>query len=385
MKRFHLTGFATIIVFLFGCETEPDPVVISSFEPTSGDYGAEIIIRGSQFTANSSIVKFGALGAEVISASATELVVTVPVGATTGKISVEANGQQVRSNEVFTVTAGTWQKKADFAKPWAHKGYDGFFTVNNTAYVHLSQTTVSGTSVEASFWAYDPSTNSWTQKKELSKDFSATQGHFWGTSSKGYLLQYSKLWEYDPISDQWTLKKPLPLVFSSGMIYQTFYISSVNRAYVILSNGYLVTYNPDDDTWALTPDLPFASTLAANYDKQIAQGTVSRGYFKNGSDVWEFSPENGQWTKLPAFPGGTGNSYDSYSFGLQDDLYIGTSTEDNLWLYKSSQNKWIRKAGITTTYRSSPIYFSIGAKGYVGMGAKSPGDILLKDFNEYNP
>ncbi|OJJ14972.1 hypothetical protein BKI52_41195 [marine bacterium AO1-C] len=79
---------------------------ISSFAPQSGIVGAEVTISGSNFstTANNNTVKFNGTLAIITSATATELKVTVPTGATTGKITVEVGNKTVTSSADFTVT-----------------------------------------------------------------------------------------------------------------------------------------------------------------------------------------------------------------------------------------------------------------------------------------
>ncbi|MBM2813596.1 MAG: hypothetical protein HW421_358 [Ignavibacteria bacterium] len=81
---------------------------ISSINPTSAQIGDEITITGSGFgaTQGTSIVSFGAITAtNYTSWSATEIKVKVPVGASSGKLSVTANSQ--KSNEVdFTLIIG---------------------------------------------------------------------------------------------------------------------------------------------------------------------------------------------------------------------------------------------------------------------------------------
>jgi gliding motility-associated-like protein len=88
--------------------SEPVPPVITSFTPTSGPIGTTITINGSNFstTAANNIVWFGAVKATVTTATATQLTVTVPTGATYQPISVTTtlNGLTAYSNKPFNVT-----------------------------------------------------------------------------------------------------------------------------------------------------------------------------------------------------------------------------------------------------------------------------------------
>jgi RHS repeat-associated protein len=79
---------------------------ITSLSPASGAVGASVTITGSGFgsTQGTSAVKFNTTTATITSWSATSIVATVPTGATTGNIVVNASG--VNSNGVsFTVVA----------------------------------------------------------------------------------------------------------------------------------------------------------------------------------------------------------------------------------------------------------------------------------------
>ena len=79
---------------------------ITSFNPAQGGIGASVTITGTKFstTASNNTVKFNGVTATVTSATATEIQTTVPSGATTGKITVEVNGETAFSTTDFTVT-----------------------------------------------------------------------------------------------------------------------------------------------------------------------------------------------------------------------------------------------------------------------------------------
>ncbi|HXH82155.1 MAG TPA: IPT/TIG domain-containing protein [Candidatus Tectomicrobia bacterium] len=82
-----------------------DEVAIIDFEPKKGPAGTTVRIYGTGFstTAGQNTVAFNGTTAAVASASETEIVATVPAGATTGPISVTAPAGAATSSEVFTV------------------------------------------------------------------------------------------------------------------------------------------------------------------------------------------------------------------------------------------------------------------------------------------
>ena len=78
---------------------------VSSFTPTSGPELTEVIINGTGFTAGTA-VEFSGINATIISQSATQLVVEVPIGATTGSITITEAGCPLDSS-TFTVLDST--------------------------------------------------------------------------------------------------------------------------------------------------------------------------------------------------------------------------------------------------------------------------------------
>src|SRR5690349_2520644 len=83
----------------------PAGPVITSFSPTAEAAGATIQISGLNFnpTAGLNTVRFNGVSASVQSATATDLVATVPAGATTGAISVQTSNGTGTSSSSFTV------------------------------------------------------------------------------------------------------------------------------------------------------------------------------------------------------------------------------------------------------------------------------------------
>ncbi|HMJ67463.1 MAG TPA: IPT/TIG domain-containing protein [Cyclobacteriaceae bacterium] len=106
MLKYLAVPVILVLVFQFnGCK-EDDPLAeIASVSPTSGAAGATVTITGSFFETNAAdnIVKFNGATATVTAASATELTVTVPAEATTGKITVSVRDATATSPTDFIV------------------------------------------------------------------------------------------------------------------------------------------------------------------------------------------------------------------------------------------------------------------------------------------
>jgi hypothetical protein len=78
---------------------------ITSIEPSYGVAGGSVTITGTGFdaTAENNSVKFNGAEASITSASATQLIVTVPEAATTGNITVTTNGSLATSSSSFSI------------------------------------------------------------------------------------------------------------------------------------------------------------------------------------------------------------------------------------------------------------------------------------------
>lgn len=82
------------------------PPTITSFTPVFGPVGTTVTITGTNFSATpaNNIVYFGATRAVVTAATATQLTVTVPIGATYQSISILVNGLLAYSSKPFLTT-----------------------------------------------------------------------------------------------------------------------------------------------------------------------------------------------------------------------------------------------------------------------------------------
>jgi YD repeat-containing protein len=82
-------------------------VSIIGFSPTTGPIGTTVTISGTGFstTASQDTVQFNGVAATVTSATATQIITSVPSGANTGAIGVTAPGGSANSGSSFTVTS----------------------------------------------------------------------------------------------------------------------------------------------------------------------------------------------------------------------------------------------------------------------------------------
>jgi len=86
--------------------SEAAPPVASSFSPSSGPVGTEVVISGEGFStvASENVVYFGTMRANITAASSNQLSTIVPRGGTFAPLSVTVNGLTTRSKFPFDVT-----------------------------------------------------------------------------------------------------------------------------------------------------------------------------------------------------------------------------------------------------------------------------------------
>jgi len=85
------------------------PLKVKSFSPLISGVGYGVKITGTGFSANNSenTVTVNGVAATVLTSSSTELLFSVPLTATTGKIVVTVNGKSVLSDSVITIITAT--------------------------------------------------------------------------------------------------------------------------------------------------------------------------------------------------------------------------------------------------------------------------------------
>lgn len=105
-----ITGKIHVVVKGMEATSENDftvltPPAITSFTPEAAAIGTAVTITGSGFSPvlSDNVVKFNGTAASVTAATATQLSVNVPQGATTGKISVTVSGLTGTASNDFTL------------------------------------------------------------------------------------------------------------------------------------------------------------------------------------------------------------------------------------------------------------------------------------------
>lgn len=109
MKTTAKLTIVLVALFTFiSCNNDDDSVAeftVTAIAPESGTVGAEITITGTNFPSEATSVNltFDGVNATINSLSSTQIVAAVPAGATSGEVSIMANGITKAATASFTV------------------------------------------------------------------------------------------------------------------------------------------------------------------------------------------------------------------------------------------------------------------------------------------
>lgn len=259
----------------------------------------------------------------------------------------------------YNPSTDAWTQKANLLTPVGStspsfsigsKGYAGYMGIIN------------GNVFIQSFAEYDPSTNTWTKKA----DFPSTNTIYFRNAagfsigSKGYLGpgqgpgqpngEINSFWEYDPSTDTWTEKAD----FAGERRYMAVGFSIGNKGYIgggitveydgngddydTSTNAYkdFWEYNPTTDAWTRKADIGGSGRC------QITGFSIgSNGYIYGGqgwgsmvtnNDFWEYIPATDTWTKKADFAGVARILSTGFAIGTKG--YVGTGASyDSSWTF----------------------------------------------------
>jgi N-acetylneuraminic acid mutarotase len=172
------------------------------------------------------------------------------------------------------------------------------------------------------------------------------------------------------------------------------------RAYAVNNAG--ISYGNEVTFTTPLTDPPGQKAYYPGGARYLAAGfsigtKVYLGLGENGGDFpvkdfWEWDQATNKWTRKANFPGYFTGRIVSFTIGTKG--YIGTEIHwstsvpvNEFWEYDPATNAWTQKASIPTTpARYGAVGFSIGTKGYFGIGHKDDGmnDSYYKDFWEWD-
>ncbi|WP_165372217.1 Kelch repeat-containing protein [Emticicia agri] len=176
------------------------------------------------------------------------------------------------------------------------------------------------------------------------------------------------------------------------------------------NKGYIGTgttgQNFTKDFWEYDPTT-FVWTQKADFGGSARQEAVgfsiaNKGYigtgnegilnanFVNRKDLWEYDPSTNSWTEKASLPGNTvRNGAVGFSIGTKGYIGLGSLDKNtylnDLWEYDPAADTWTQRAVFPAQFRANAVGLAIGTKGYVGMGVLPNGFSMVADFWEFNP
>jgi len=323
------------------------------------------------------------------------------VGATGGATSVRSNVATVN----VTLT-GAWIQKVNFGGG-NRSGAFGF-SIGNKGYIGTGGSYIGNSTypIHNDFWEYDPVLNIWSQKADFAAG-SANDAVGFSIGNKGYVgvraLIGMSFWEYDPMSNSWTQKADFAGDSRSGAVG----FSIGNKGYIGTGNDRVFSsltvdfkdfweYDPVSNVWTQKADFAGVSRSSAVGFSIGNKGYVGIGYRVAGStffqkDFWEYDPVSDSWTQKADFAGLGRNHAVGFSIGNKG--YIGIGERDgyggvlkDFWEFDPVSNNWTQKVDFAGVGRIKAVGFSIGNKGYIGTGLNGSGSITYRqDFWEFTP
>ena len=218
--------------------------------------------------------------------------------------------------------------------------------------------------------------------------------------TKVYLVLGNKnFWEWDQTTNIWTRKADYP-GNSSGVavsfsIGTKGYIGFGNDRIDGLTNEFW-EYDPSTNSWTQKASLPKSRGMAVGFSIGN-KGYIGTGYKDSYTDsnypgltyqdFWEWDQTANTWTQKAPF-GGIAR-FGAIGFSIGNKGYIGIGSDgggnplNDFWEWDQAGDVWTKKADFIGISRLMAVSFSIGNKGYIGTGTND-GTTLYKDFWEWD-
>lgn len=280
--------------------------------------------------------------------------------------------------------ANYWQQKADFGSFGRHRAVA--VGLGNRVYAGTGHLNGDGSDEWFSeWWAYDPGTNSWSQKADYignngngDQDLTAI-----AINGKAYvgLGQWSNATHfcYDPATNTWTQLSNAPGDWFTntdpfvidGKGYFPSYLSSVDSLYM---------YDPVWDSWTAVCAMP--QSIAHRDPSFVVNG---KAYFKRGYSFYEYDPVLNSWTQKAQFPGTAPNnniglSQNGYGYFIGGYLGWGDMYPE-VWRYNPALDLWEQLPDYPFAKRRWAVKAKIGDRCYMGLGTNGTN---FGDFWEFD-
>ena len=271
-------------------------------------------------------------------------------------------------------------------------------------YVRAYATNIEGTSYSISELVLTPLTVTQASLATLAPESitptSVVSGGDINNTGGGEILEKGICWSTDPSP---TIENSRAIA-GAGSENFTIKLTSLDpgktyflRAYAINSAG--VSYGPEI-SFSTPASLVIMSTgfpgdtkyhtVTFSIDNKIYMGLGSADwwdYWPTG-DFWEWDQANNKWTRLAQYPGSISNPI-GFSVGGKGYIFTNSLTPEDdptneLWEYDPAANLWTQKSSLPSSVRRFfPSVFSIGSKGYIGLGRGTQVGSKIVNYNDF--
>lgn len=272
------------------------------------------------------------------------------------------------------LSAQSWCPKADFGGVGRHRCSG--FSIGNKGYVGIGHMNGSGVNiVYQDWWQFDPASNSWTQKADYANGIPNYAAIAFSTSTKGYIgggvFLSNEFYCYDPVLNTWTATAPCLESLSDQTAF------SINDKGYVIGSATLIEYNPASDSWMYKQNLPFG--FGAWGSSFVIDGSA---FIKSQNSLFEYKASQDMWLVRASFPGlatAGSSAFTSHGKGYIVTGYSGSlaNVTKEVWEFNPATNTWLQKDDFEGSGRRFSVGFSIGERGYFGMGTNG---INFNDF-----
>lgn len=277
------------------------------------------------------------------------------------------------------------------------------FAVNNKGYVGFWQNITDGYLND--FYVFDGTTSlfgTWATETALSAAgrtassafVIGNSGYVVGGNVAGQANTVSETWAFSTDTHKWTERNTTDVGVRNGasgfavngLGYVAGGFNGGTAGSDFYTYGDMFTYNPATGNWAKTTDFTGGAFV---YSPSFVIDNIAYVYIANPNgdgrfQLWSYNPSTSVWAQK----GTQAFSIDAF-FVINNIAYGQNITNDILLQYNPATNSWANKNGFPgllqsgTHYRTHGVAFSIGGKGYYGLG--SAGNTYLNDIWEYDP
>ncbi|HEY6162624.1 MAG TPA: kelch repeat-containing protein [Bacteroidia bacterium] len=183
---------------------------------------------------------------------------------------------------------------------------------------------------------------------------------------------YNDFWEYDPGTNSWTQKANTPALMWNVPCF------GIDTAGYFCYPGNTWMFCPNGNTWTnVNPAAPPSTYLEEC--KWVING---KGYVRNQTNIFEFNPQNFQWTNVYTLP--SSNFAPDIGFAIGNKAYMMDNSYQKFWEYDPTAVTLTQKA-VCPLNNTMGIGFGLNGKGYCGLGFTITQVGSIKDMAEYDP